>query len=65
MTNCFFGEMLLELSSKSAFDSEKKATSEPDINAEKINNTKRAKIPIAKGQFMEIIKNKLEGSGSN
>ena len=57
--------MSFELSSKLVFDNEKKATSEPEINAEKINKTKRAKMPEANGQFIDIINNKLEGSESN
>ena len=57
--------MSFELSAKSVFDKEKKATSEPEIKAENINKTKRTKMPEANGQFMEIINNKLEGSGSN
>jgi len=66
ITDCFLLDLFAELSSKSVLDNEKKATSEPDIKAEIISNTNREIIPKTNGQFKEeIIKNKLEGPGSN
>ncbi len=62
----FFLDLFAELSFKSVLDNEKKATSEPDINAEIISNIKRVIMPKTNDQFKEeIIKNKLKGSGSN
>ena len=50
---------------KTVFDNEKKATSDPETNADNRSKTKRAIIPIVNDQSMVINKNKLEGSGSN
>ena len=52
-------------SSKSDFESEKKATSVPEIIADKINNPTNEKMPIMDDQSIFEIKNVLAGSGSN
>lgn len=56
---------VLSAESRSVFEREKKATSDPDMRAEQIKSTKSAIKPIVNGQSMEIAKNKLDGSGSN
>jgi len=58
--------LLLDLlTSKSGFVNEKKATSVPDIKADKNSNISKVIVPVTNDQFIEIIKNILEGSGSN
>ena len=52
-------------SSNSDFESEKKATSVPEIIADKINNAINEKMPIMDGQSIFEIKKVLAGSGSN
>ncbi len=66
ITDCAFLDFVARLLSKFVLDNEKKATSEPDTNADITNKIKRATIPTIKDTFVvEISKNKLKGSGSN
>ena len=51
--------------SKSLFDSEKKATSVPEIIADKINKPANEIMPIMDDQSTYEIKKVLAGSGSN
>ena len=60
-----FCDLLLEASSKSDLLNEKKATSVPEINADKTNKPKSIRILIVSGQSKDNAKYKLGGSGSN
>ena len=51
--------------SKSDFESEKKATSVPEMIADMNNKTTSEKMPIMDDQSIFEIKNVLTGSGSN
>ena len=75
VANSFFGlfsnstiSSLFSLDSRSSntdFESEKKATSVPEMIADKINNTTNEKMPIMEDQSKSKIKKVLAGSGSN
>ncbi len=60
----FFFDFPFEASSKSVLLKEKKATSAPDMRADKIRNTKSTIILVVMVPLKESIKIKLGGSGS-
>ena len=66
-TSFCFLEFDIEASFKATLESEKNAISEPEINAEHINKTSKAKHFITNAVLIIAMEKnkKLEGSGSN